>query len=80
MSENIHQVSVNLVIEKAQILVKNYNGFVAHAPKMLRQSMMLAYTTAVDDMLKVLDSARIDPVTHEERSPIVLLDENGHAT
>ncbi len=81
MGENIHAVSVGEVVEKSKILIKSYQGFVKHAPKLLRDSMMLAYTTAVDDMLKVMDSSRVvTPVKHEERTNIVLLDENGHPT
>lgn len=81
MSENIHKVSVDQVLKTSRRLVENYSLFVKHAPKLLRQSMMLAYQTAVDDMLKNMDSARIDnpksaadPVV----KPAVLLDQNGH--
>lgn len=59
-----------------------YTHFVKHAPQMLRQSMMLAYQTAVDETLKAMDAARtIDPVKHDQAPPkVVLLDANGNAT
>ena len=75
-----HEVSVEGMLSTSKRLIENYTLFVKHAPKMLRQSMMLAYQTAVDDMLKAMDHNRVKaPVNHEEKSKVVLLDENGHA-
>ncbi len=79
--EIVHSISVKLVNEKAKILVTSYQGFVRHAPKMLRDSMMLAYTTAVDDMLRAMDASKITaPIEPEKKPHIVLLDQNGNAT
>ena len=79
MSETTHQVSVEGMLNSSKRLVENYALFVKHAPTLLRQSMMLAYQTAVDDMLKAMDHNRIDPVKHEDKPKMVLLDQNGHA-
>lgn len=80
MAESIHEVSVDKVLVSARRLTENYTLFVKHAPKLLRQSMMLAYQTAVDDMLKAMDSARVvAPVKHQDQKSVTLLDENGHA-
>jgi len=62
-------------------LVENYSLFVRQAPKLLRDSMMLAYTTSVDDMLKAMDHNRIkNPVIQEIKPLITILDQNGNAT
>lgn len=75
-----HEIEVEQVIERAKTLIESYAGFVKHAPKMLRQSMMLAYQTAVDDMLKALDASRANnAVKHTDDKRVVLLDQNGHA-
>lgn len=75
-----HLVSVDDVLAQAKVNVQRYSGFVRHAPRMLRDSMMLAYQTATDDMLKALDAARVlDPVKHESSPSVVLLDQNGNA-
>ena len=80
MSTNIHRVSVDRMLLISTRLVENYSLFVKHAPKLLRDSMMLAYQTAVDDMLKAMDSCRVDdPVKHEPEKPAHLLDSSGHA-
>lgn len=79
--ESIHEISVERVLEASTRLVRNYSLFVKHAPKLLRESMMLAYQTAVDDMLKAMDRARVgDAIIHPEKPAVVLLDENGHAS
>ncbi len=81
MSETVHKISVEKIIARAKKNIENYSIFVKHTPKMLRQSMMLAYQTATDDMLKALDAARVaDPIEHAVQKPVVLLDQNGHAT
>lgn len=81
MSETIHKVSVDQVLSVSRRLVSNYSLFVKHAPKMLRQSMMLAYQTAVDDMLKAMDSAKVeDPIAYKDTNKVVLVDQNGNAT
>jgi hypothetical protein len=80
-NESIHRISVEEMLSASKSLVIAYTHFVAHAPKLLRQSMMLAYQTAVDDMLKAMDQARVDdPVIHSNDKKVVLLDSNGHAT
>lgn len=75
------EIYVEGMIGSAKRLVENYQKFVQHAPKLLRQSMMLAYTTAVDDMLKAMDHNKLkDPIKQEITPPIVLLDQNGNAS
>lgn len=75
----VHAVSVDGVIASSKRLVENYTQFVKHAPSLLRSSMMLAYQTAVDDMLKAMDHNKVnDPITHTEESPAIILDKNGH--
>lgn len=75
-----HEIDVEQMLERARTLVQGYTGFVKHTPKVVRQSMMLAYQTAVDDMLKAMDASRAkDPVRHDDRK-VTLLDENGNAT
>lgn len=77
-SQEIH---IEGMIGSAKRLVENYTKFVQHTPKLLRQSMMLAYTTAVDDMLKAMDHNKIkDPIKQEIAPPVVLLDQNGNAS
>jgi hypothetical protein len=79
--DTVHSVSVDGMTKSAVRLVSNYQLFVKHAPSLLRNSMMLAYQTAVDDMLKAMDHNKItNPVEQKIEKPIVLLDENGHAT
>ncbi len=74
------EISIDGMLGSSKRLVANYSNFVKHAPKLLRDSMMLAYQTAVDDMLKAMDHNKIkDPVKAYEQPPVVLLDENGHA-
>lgn len=79
MAETSLEISVDKIVARAKRHVENYSNFVKHAPKLLRQSMMLAYQTAVDDMLKSMDACRTkDPVFHKEEKPVALLDQNGH--
>ena len=76
-----HDVDVDMLLTKVRKNTENYTHFVKHAPKMLRQSMMLAYQTAVDQTLKAMDASRTKkPVIHEDKPPVVLLDQNGNAT
>ncbi len=80
MSTNTHEISVDGMLGTSRRLVENYSRFVKHAPKLLRDSMMLAYQTAVDDMLKAMDHNRIDkPIEHKVEAPTVLVDSSGHA-
>ncbi len=78
--QNAPRVFIDGMINTSKRLVLNYSVFVKHAPKMLRDSMMLAYQTAVDDMFKAMDANRVEPVIHEEKPKVTLLDQNGHAT
>ena len=79
-TKNTHEISVEGMLGTATRLVENYSKFVKHAPKLLRDSMMLAYQTAVDDMLKAMDHNRIDkPIKMEEPKPVHLVDSSGHA-
>lgn len=81
MAETTLEISVDKIVAKARRHVENYTLFVKHAPKLLRQSMMLAYQTAVDDMLKSMDACRTkDPVFHKDEKAVVLLDQNGNAS
>ncbi len=74
------RVSVDGMHKTAEILLRNYAGFIKHAPKMLRDSMMLAYQTGIEDMFKAMDKNRmVDRVLHEEKPPVILLDQNGFA-
>lgn len=74
------QVDVQKVVEHAKELVKNYPKFLDHCPKMLRNSMQLAYQNAVDHMLQALDASKVeDPIPMKNEKPVVLLDENGFA-
>ena len=78
-TKNTHEISVDGMLGTSKRLVENYSRFVKHAPKLLRDSMMLAYQTAVDDMLKAMDHNRIDsPVVHKSEEPSVLVDSAGH--
>lgn len=78
---NTREIYVEGMLESAKLLVANYSKFVGHAPKILRQSMMLAYTTAVDDMLKAMDHNKLkDPIKQEITPPVFLLDQNGNAS
>lgn len=75
------RVNIDGTIKMSKQLVLAYSMFVKHAPKILRESMMLAYQTAVDDMFKAMDANRIvGPIKHEQKPQVVLLDEHGHAT
>jgi hypothetical protein len=80
-SETVHAISVDGMLKTSKRLVENYTLFVRHAPKLLRDSMMLAYQTAVDDMLKAMDHNRTeDPVKHADTTqPVHLVDSSGHA-
>lgn len=78
MSETIHEISVDKVVASAKQNVERYSVFVKHAPKLLRQSMMLAYQTAVDDMLKAMDNSRTKGALTHDSKPAIILDENGH--
>lgn len=81
MMKTVHPVCVDDLLIETRRNVERYTQFVKHAPKMLRQSMMLAYQTAVDDTLKAMDASRsINPVQHDAKPPVVLLDQNGLAT
>lgn len=81
MINTVHQVSVEEVLSIVKANTIAYSHFVKHAPQMLRQSMMLAYQTAVDETLKAMDAARtIDPFKHDQAPKVVLLDANGNAT
>lgn len=81
MIDHKAEISINEVLTGSQLLVERYLQFVKHTPKMVRDSMTLAYTTAIDDMLKLLDKSKtVNPIVHEERSKVTLLDEHGHAT
>jgi hypothetical protein len=78
--DTIHSVSVDGMTKSAVRLVENYQIFVKHAPALLRNSMMLAYQTAVDDMMKAMDHNKVvNPIEHKTEKPIVLLDQNGFA-
>ncbi len=73
------EIYVEGMIESSKHLVLNYSQFVQHAPKLLRQSMMLAYQTAVDDMMKAMDKNLVNnPIIHDQKK-VVLLDDKGHA-
>lgn len=75
------EISVDKIVARARKNVESYTHFVRHAPKLLRQSMMLAYQTATDDMLKAMDACRTkDPVFHKDEKAVVLLDQNGNAS
>lgn len=81
MIKTIYEVCVEDVISEAKANTISFSGFVKHAPKMLRDSMMLSYQRAVDETLKAMDAARVkDPVKHNKEKQVVLLDQNGHAT
>lgn len=80
MAETVHKVSVDQMLAKTKRYVENYALFLRHTPKMLRESMMLAYQTAVDDMLKALDASRVeDPVAHKEDPKFCIVDKDGNA-
>ncbi len=80
-NESIHRISVEDMLAASRALVSGYTHFVKHVPAMLRNSMILAYQTAVDDMLKAMDASRVDdPVEHKDEKKVILLDSNGHAT
>lgn len=79
--KTVHSVCVDAVMSAVKHNTVAYTQFVQHAPTILRQSMMLAYQTAVDETLKAMDQARtIDPVKHDQAPKVVLLDANGNAT
>ncbi len=80
IKKNVAEVDIDVAIENAKILVKRYSKFVEHAPALLRNSMMLAYQTAVDEMLQNMDASRtMNPTKLEFKTKPVLLDENGNA-
>lgn len=81
MSKTIHEVDVDGMIGSSKRLVENYSKFVRHTPAMLRNSLMMAYQTAVDDMLKAMDHNRINGAVKQDITPpVVLLDQNGNAS
>ena len=76
-----HEIDVKGMQESYKRLIENYSKFIKHAPTILRNSMMLAYQTAVEDMLKAMDHNRVkNPIKQEITNPVVLLDENGNAS
>lgn len=74
----VDAVQLNGIVKRN---VERYAAFIKHAPKILRESMMLAYQTSVDDCMKAMDTSRVkDPIQHDDSPKVVLLDEHGHAT
>ena len=81
MIKQKQEVYVDDLLAKVRKNTENYTIFVKHAPKMLRQSMMLAYQTAIDQTLRAMYACRVKaPVIHKEEEPVILLDQNGNAT
>lgn len=80
MSTNVQSVNVDDLQKTAKRLVETFHQFTKHSPKLLRDSMMMSYCKAIDDMMMALDHNKVDnPVEMTIEKPIVLVDSSGHA-
>ncbi len=80
MSTNVQAIDVEAINKVAKRLVENFHSFTKHSPKMLRDSMMMSYCKAIDDLFQAMDSCKIEnPIKLKEESPVHLLDSSGHA-
>ncbi len=73
-------VDVDELNRMAKRLVEAFHQFTKHSPKILRDSMMMSYCKAIDDLMQAMDHSKVEnPVEMTVEKPIVLVDSSGHA-
>mgnify|MGYP001608181051 CR=1 FL=1 len=73
-------VNVDELNKMAKRLVEAFHQFTKHSPKLLRDSMMMSYCKAIDDLMQAMDHCKLEnPVPMTIEKPIVLVDSSGHA-
>jgi hypothetical protein len=74
------RVDVDEINKVAKRLVERFYQFTKHSPKVLRDSMMMSYCKAIDEMMQAMDSCKLDdPVPMTIEKPVHLVDSDGHA-
>lgn len=77
---NSAEINIEGMHDSAKRLVENFKGFTKHTPKLLRDSMMLAYCKAIDEMFMAMDHNKtVSPVVMDLKAKPVLLDDKGYA-
>jgi soluble cytochrome b562 len=73
-------VDVDELNKMAKRLVEAFHQFTKHSPKLLRDSMMMSYCKAIDDLMQAMDHCKLEkPIEMTIEKPIVLVDSSGHA-
>lgn len=74
------EIDIEGMQASAKRLVENFISFSKHTPKVLRDSMVMSYCKAIDEMFMAMDHNKIkDPVKMEMASKPILLDDKGYA-
>ena len=80
IKENIQSVKVDDLHAMAKRLAEKFHQFTKHSPKLVRDSMMMAYCKAIDEMFMAMDHCKTEnAIEMTIEKPVHLVDSSGHA-